>query len=80
MCGYVALVVPMQPHAIARLWMHHPRPLDTSSSPQIQKKQKRNEEKKHHINIRNTLAVSHITFMQDSQRVGLPNPSNQDWD
>lgn len=26
----------------------------------------------------NTLAVSHITFVQDSQRVGLPNPSNQD--
>ena len=80
MCGYVALVVPMYPHAIARLRMHHPRPLDNFSSPQIQKKQKRNEETKHHINIRNTLAVSHITFMQDSQRVGLPNPSNQDWD
>ena len=80
MCGYVELVVPMYPHAIARLRMHHPRPLGTSSSPHKTSETKRNEEKKHQINISNTLAVSRITVMQDSQRVGLPNPSNQDWD
>lgn len=35
--GHIALVVPMQSHAIARLRMHHPRPHDNFSSPQIQK-------------------------------------------
>lgn len=77
-CGHIALVVPMRPHATARLRMHHPQTLDTFSSPHKTSETKRNEEKKHQINIGNTLAVSNITFMQDSQRVGLPNPFNQD--
>lgn len=50
MCGYVALVVPMYPHAIARLRMHHPRHLGNSSSPQIQKKNKK-EMKKRNIRL-----------------------------
>lgn len=64
MCGYVALVVPMYPHAIARLRMHHPRPLDNFSSPQIQKN--KNEMKKR--NIRLTLGILLILLLVQSCR------------
>lgn len=46
-CGHIALVVPMQPHATARLRMHHPQTLDTFSS--YTKHQNKNEMKKRNI-------------------------------
>ena len=73
-CGHIALVVPMCPHAPTRLRKHHPRPLGTSSSPHKTSEQKRNEEKKHHINIRNTLAVFCGVFCVCIYKSSLPKP------